>query len=68
MIFALDVIIALRFKNISDVEVMFERTNYTLSSELSNPVKICVNSFSQGTSAKFEITVQTKNITSELCK
>ena len=50
----------------SDVEVQFERTGYTLSSQSNNSVEICVKSTSKGTSEEFLIIAETDSQISEV--
>ena len=50
----------------SDVEVQFERTGYTLSSQSNNSVEICVKSTSKGTSEEFLIITETDSQISEV--
>ena len=50
----------------TDVAVQFQRTSYTLSSQSSNSVEICVKSTSKGTSEEFVIIVDTDATISEV--
>ena len=50
----------------TDVAVQFQTTSYTVSSQSSNSVEICVKSTSKGTSEEFVIIAETDSTISEV--